>query len=209
MGLDEVLPEARRVSPGLICVDRTIQGPNENYRTPEQSVPATQLKYPWESCMTLGTDWGWTPNPRFKSARRIIGTLAEITAKGGCMVLGVGPTPEGIIEEKAVVILQEIGDWLRRCGESIYGTRITDNYNDGNIWFNASKDGRTLYAVYALPDGETLPTELTWTGNLPSRGKVMVLNTGRKVRATVKDGKVSLKLPAGLPQEPIALKFEM
>ena len=206
VGLNEVLPQARKVSPGLICVDRTIQGPNENYQTPEQSVPKTQLKHPWESCMTLGTDWGWTPDPRFKTARRVIGTLAEITAKGGCLALGVGPTPDGVIEDKAIVILQEIGAWLRRCGEAIYNTRITDNYNDGSTWFNASKDGKTLYAIYALPDGESLPTELTWTGNLP-KGKVTVLNNGKKVKAIVKDGKVTVKLPKGLADEPIALKF--
>ncbi len=207
VGLDEVLVEARKVSPGLISVDRTIQGPNENYQTPEQSIPATQLDHPWESCMTLGTDWGWTPNPRYKSARRVIGTLAEITAKGGCLALGVGPTPEGIIEEKAVVILREIGQWLSRCGEAIYSTRTTENYNDGKFWFTASKDGRTGYAVYALPDGETLPATLSWKGDLP-KGKVTVLNNGRKVAAKVAaDGTVTIKLPKGLVDEPVALKF--
>ena len=207
VGLDEVLVEARKVSPGLISVDRTIQGPNENYQTPEQSIPATQLDHPWESCMTLGTDWGWTPNPRYKSARRVIGTLAEITAKGGCLALGVGPTPEGIIEEKAAVILREIGKWLSRCGEAIYSTRITENYNDGKFWFTASKDGRTGYAVYALPDGETLPATLSWKGDLP-KGKVTVLNNGRKVAAKVAaDGTVTIKLPKGLADEPVALKF--
>ena len=207
VGLDEVLVEARKVSPGLISVDRTIQGPNENYQTPEQSVPNRQIDHPWESCVTLGTDWGWTPRARYKSARRVIGILAEITAKGGCLVLGVGPTPEGIIEEKAAVILREIGGWLRRCGEAIYATRITERYQDGNIWFTASKDGATRYAVYALPDGETLPETLTWTGNLPA-GKVTVLNTGKKVKAQVSsDGVVTIRLPKGLADEPVALKF--
>ena len=208
VGLNEVLPEARKVSPGLISVDRTIQGPNENYQTPEQQVPNRQIAHPWESCMTLGTDWGWTPNPRYKSARRVIGTLAEITAKGGCLVLGVGPTPQGLIEEKAEVILKEIGEWLRRCGEAIYSTRITERYNDDKIWFSASKDAKTLYAVYALPDGETLPAALSWEGNLP-KGKVTVLNTGKTVKATVKDGKVTVTLPKGLKDEPIALKFSL
>ena len=207
VGLDEVLVEARKVSPGLISVDRTIQGPNENYQTPEQSVPNRQIDHPWESCVTLGTDWGWTPRARYKSARRVIGILAEITAKGGCLVLGVGPTPEGIIEEKAAVILREIGGWLRRCGEAIYATRITERYQDGNIWFTASKDGATRYAVYALPDGETLPETLTWAGNLPA-GKVTVLNTGKKVKAQVSsDGVVTIRLPKGLADEPVALKF--
>ena len=97
---------------------------------------------------------------------------------------------------------------MRRCGEAIYNTRITDNYNDGKIWFNASKDGKTLYAIYALPDGENLPGELSWNGNLP-KGKVTVLNNGKKVKATIKDGTVSVKLPKGLADEPVALKFSL
>ena len=209
VGLDEILPEARRVSPGLICVDRTIQGPNENYQTPERSVPDRQIDHPWESCITLGNDWGWTPRRNYKTARKVIDILAEIVAKGGCFVLGVGPTPEGIIEDQAVVILNEIGEWLGRCGEAIYRTRITPKYNCGQTWFTVSKDGKTGYAVYALPDGENLPAELHWCGNLPKGGKVTILNNGKKVKATVKDGKVTLKLPKGLRQEPLALKFSL
>ena len=159
--------------------------------------------------MTLGTDWGWTPNPRFKTARRVIGTLAEITAKGGSLVLGVGPTPSGIIEDKAVVILQEIGEWLRRNGEAIYGTRITEKYNDGQLWFNASKDGKTLYAVYALKDGESLPASISWEGGNVPVGKVTVLNNGRKVRPVIKNGRVIVTLPKGLKDEPVAIKISL
>ncbi|MBE6223387.1 MAG: alpha-L-fucosidase [Bacteroidales bacterium] len=210
VGLNEVLVDARRVSPGLISVDRTIQGPNENYQTPERSIPDRQIAHPWESCITLSNDWGWVPNAPYKSARRVIGILSEIVAKGGCFVLGVGPTPTGIIEGPAVAILEVIGDWMGRCGEAIYNTRITSNYNCGKTWFNASKDGKTLYAVYALEDGEELPAEITWTGNLPKGGKVTILNNGKKVKATVKGDQVTVKLPAkGLKQEPIALKFSL
>ena len=210
VGLNEVLADARRVSPGLISVDRTIQGPNENYQTPERSIPEKQIAHPWESCITLSNDWGWVPNAPYKSARKVIGILSEIVAKGGCFVLGVGPTPTGIIEGPAVAILEVIGDWMGRCGEAIYNTRITSNYNCGKTWFNASKDGKTLYAVYALEDGEELPAEITWTGNLPKGGKVTILNNGKKVKATVKGDQVTVKLPAkGLKQEPIALKFAL
>ena len=210
VGLNEVLVDARRVSPGLISVDRTIQGPNENYQTPERSIPDRQIAHPWESCITLSNDWGWVPNAPYKSARKVIGILSEIVAKGGCFVLGVGPTPTGIIEGPAVAILEVIGDWMGRCGEAIYNTRITSNYNCGKTWFNASKDGKTLYAVYALEDGEELPAQITWTGNLPKGGKVTILNNGKKVKATVKGDQVTVKLPAkGLKQEPIALKFSL
>ena len=128
-------------------------------------------------------------------------------AKGGSLLLGVGPTPNGVIEDEAVVLLEEIGEWMGRCGEALYNTRITPVYNEGNLWFNASKDGKTIYAVYALPDGETLPASLEWNGNLPLKGRVTILNNGKRVKVSVKNGKVTLKLPKGLRQEPVAFKF--
>ena len=207
VGLNDVLKKARAYSTGMLSVDRTIQGPNENYQTPEQSIPKEQKNHPWESCITLTHSWGWSPNVTFKTSRKVIDILAEITAKGGCLALGVGPTPEGLIEDRAIPILEEIGEWLGRCGEAIYSTRITKNYNDGDIWFNASKDGQTLYAIYALKDEAVLPATLSWSGNLPKGGKVTILNNGKKVKATVKDGLVTVKLPKGMKQEPVALKF--
>ena len=107
-----------------------------------------------------------------------------------------------------MAILEEIGDWLGRCGDAIYSTRITRVYNDGELWFTASKDGKTMYAVYALKDGEALPAALSWSGNLPA-GKITVLNTGKKVRASVKDGRVTVKLPRGMKAEPVALRFSV
>ena len=207
VGLNDVLKKSRAYNPGMLSVDRTIQGPNENYQTPEQSIPKEQKNHPWESCITLTHSWGWSPNVTFKTSRKVIDILAEITAKGGCLALGVGPTPEGLIEDRAIPILEEIGEWLGRCGEAIYSTRITKNYNDGDIWFNASKDGQTLYAIYALKDEAVLPATLSWSGNLPKGGKVTILNNGKKVKATVKDGVVTVKLPKGMKQEPVALKF--
>lgn len=209
VGLNEVLPEARRVSPGMICVDRVIKGPNENYQTPERSIPEVQVAHPWESCITLSNDWGWVPDAPYKSARKVIGLLTEVTAKGGCLVLGVGPTPEGLIEDRAIPILDEIGAWLGRCGEAIYGTRITPDYREGSLWFTASKDGKTHYAVYALADEETLPAEISWTGHIPAGGKVVLLNSGRKLRATVKDGRVTVRLPKQIGQEPLAFRITL
>ena len=204
--LDNVLQKARKRYPGLISVDRTIRGKNENYQTPERGVPATQLNYPWESCITLSNDWGWVPNAPFKSPQKVIGTLAEITAKGGCLLLGVGPTPEGEIEPAVVERLHAIGEWLRANGKAIYNTRTTPNYHCGNMWFTADKDGRTLYAIYALPDGESLPATLEWTGNEPV-GKVKLLKGNKTLKCVKKDGKVQVTLPKGIANEPVALQF--
>ena len=56
----------------------------------------------------------------YKSPTKVIGLLAEITAKGGCLLLGVGPTPQGTIEDAVAERLHVIGDWLRVNGKAIY-----------------------------------------------------------------------------------------
>lgn len=63
---------ARSNRPDLLIVDRTVRGKYENYQTPERSVPAEQLPYPWESCISLSSDWGWIPNATFKTPVEMI-----------------------------------------------------------------------------------------------------------------------------------------
>ena len=208
INLDQILAKARKKHPGLISVDRSIRGKNENYQTPERGIPATQLNYPWESCITLANDWGWTPNAKFKSAQKVINTLAEICAKGGCYLLGVGPTPEGIIEKAVVDRLHVVGEWLRANGKAIYNTRNTPNYHSGNTWFTGDKDGETVYAIYALPEGEKLPATIEWTGNLP-KGKMTLLSKNKRVSYKCEGDKVIVRLPKGLKDEPLAFQFKL
>ena len=199
---------ARSHQPGLIIVDRTIHGPYENYQTPERTVPEEQLAFPWESCIPLSDDWGFVNHPRWKSPQRVINTLVEIVAKGGNMVLGVGPTPEGLIQPEAVSRLKEIGQWLKKYGRAIYGTTITPRYHDGNIWFTAAKDGKSLFAIYQLNEDETVPAQLTWTGNLPKKG-VRLLSTGKKLKTKVAGDRVTVTLPKQMPRESFALELKM
>lgn len=196
--MDKIARMAREAQPGLLIVDRTIHGKYENYQTPERAIPGTQLPYPWESCITLSNDWGWVPNAKFKSPETVITNLIEIVAKGGCLLLGVGPTPEGIIEEEVVKRLQKIGDWLKTNGEAVYNTRITPDYHSGNTWFTTSKDKKKIYALYALHDGENIPEVIEWEGNLPApKSKMILLQTGKKVKYSCEGKKVKVYLPKG------------
>lgn len=196
--MDKIARMAREAQPGLLIVDRTIHGKYENYQTPERAIPETQLPYPWESCITLSNDWGWVPNAKFKSPETVITNLIEIVAKGGCLLLGVGPTPEGIIEEEVVKRLQKIGDWLKTNGEAVYNTRITPEYHSENTWFTTSKDKKKIYALYALHDGENIPEVIEWEGNLPApKSKMILLQTGKKVKYSCEGKKVKVYLPKG------------
>ena len=200
---------ARSYQPGLLIVDRTIRGPYENYQTPERSIPERQLPYPWESCIPLSDDWGWVPRPRWKSAQKVVNTLIEVVAKGGNLVLGVGPTAEGLIQPEAEERMKEIGQWLQKNGQAIYETTTIPHYNEGNLWFTCSKDGKKCFALLAQPEGESMPTIVSWQGNIPRKGSSMrLLSNGRALKWTRENGKIVVFLPKNLPNEPLAIEFD-
>ena len=76
------------------------------------------------------------------------------------------------------------------------------------MWFTADKDGSTIYAIYALPEGEKLPAEITWTDNAP-KGKVRILANGKSVKAVTVGNRTTVRLPGGLAQEPVAMEFKI
>lgn len=201
---------ARSHQPGIMIVDRTIHGPYENYQTPERTVPEQQLSFPWESCIPLSDDWGWVTYPRWKSPQRVINTLIEVVAKGGNLVLGVGPTAEGVLQPEVVERLHEMGRWLHTYGEAIYSTRPTPHYQDGDLWFTSSKDGLKMYALLTLQEGQSLPETLTWKVNIPRKGSsIRLVGSKRKLKWRVRDdGSVEVRLPKDLPSESLALTFE-
>lgn len=190
---------ARRAQPGLLIVDRTVHGPFENYQTPEQRIPDKKLDYPWESCMTLANNWGFVPNDRYKSPAKVIHSLIEIVAKGGSLLLGVGPKPDGTLPEEAVERMAVIGQWLDKNGAAIYNTRSLDAYKEGNTFFTVGKTGNLKYALVPLKEGEAVPKVIGWKSHLPKKGApIKVLQTGETVKWKQEGDSVRVFLPAHL-----------
>lgn len=210
INMPKIAHMAREKQPGILVVDRTIPGKYENYQTPEQKIPEKQLNHPWESCLTLTTDWGWVKNAVYKTPNKIISTLIEVVAKGGNLLLGVGPTPQGLIEQPAVDRLQKIGEWLHKNGKAIYNTRITPNYHCGNVWFTADKNKKTIYALYALPEGEKVPATIEWEGNIPVKhSRMTLIASGQQVKWAVKGKKVIVTVPKKFIGSTEALAFQL
>ncbi|WP_316800048.1 alpha-L-fucosidase [Pedobacter frigidisoli] len=204
--MPKIAAMARKAQPGLIMVDRTVHGQYENYQTPEQKIPEKQLDYPWESCLTLNGNWGWVPNDPYKPAKEVVHKLVEVVAKGGSLLLGVGPKPDGTLDAGAVARLNEIGKWTSINGEAIYNTRITKNYHDGNTWFTQSKDGNTIYGIFLVDSKQ--PKQISWKGNAPKKGTVVTLLNGkRKLKWTTTGDVTTIDLPGNEEQVAWAFSF--
>ena len=97
--------------------------PQADYYSPEQRIGGYDDQRPWETCMTLGTQWSWLPNDTIKSAGEVIRILAYTVGGDGNLLLNVGPMPDGRIEPRQVEVLKQVGTWVEKNGQSIYGTR--------------------------------------------------------------------------------------
>ena len=170
---------ARRHQPGLIVVDRTVSGENENYITPEGEIPDHYLPYPWETCMTMGTSWAYKPNDDFKSTGTLIRNLCRIVARNGNYLMGIGPDATGEFDPTVYSRLKEIGAWLKLNGEAIYATRPVPPYERGDCVFTGKRDG-TLYAiVLAKDDNATLLESVSLPAELAAKaGKITLLGYG-------------------------------
>ena len=195
--MPKIAAMARQAQPGLLMVDRTVHGPYENYQTPEQRVPDRQLDHPWESCMTLGNAWGYVANDKPKSVNKVVHTLIEVVAKGGSLLLGVGPKADGTLPEEVTERLQEIGKWMDRNGAAIYNTRTTRAYKEDSTFFTRAKTGNLHYALVCLPEGKPAPASVTWKSNLPQKGSaIRLLQTGEQVKWSMEGAAVKVFLPS-------------
>ena len=147
INMGNLVPRLREHNPQMLIVDRSVGGKYENYRTPEKQVPDTLLPYPWETCMTMGDSWSYVPNDNYKSTKTLIHMLCDVVAKGGNLLLNVGPDADGNLPAEALQRMEEIGRWLDKNGHAIYGTRPLYPYCDGNVRYTQSKDGRHQYAI--------------------------------------------------------------
>ena len=104
--------------------------------------------------MTLGDQWAYKPNDRIKSLEQCVQTLVRCAGGDGNLLLNVGPMPTGAIDPRQAQRLREIGSWLGRYGESIYGTR--GGPLKPTKTYATTRKGNTVYLHVFAWDGETV-----------------------------------------------------
>ena len=111
----------RKLQPGIILNDRLCGIPGDYY-TPEGFVGAFNRENPWETCMVMNDQWSFRNLPA-RSFKHLLDKLVQCVGGDGNLLLNIGPKPDGTIPEDQADRLKQFGKWLKKYGESIYGTR--------------------------------------------------------------------------------------
>jgi alpha-L-fucosidase len=184
----------RQLQPDILINNRT--GDGGDYDTPEQKIGKFQLDRPWESCMTVSAHnhWAWGgADDGVKPLSACLEMLIRGAGGDGNVLLNVGPRPDGVIDPAQANLLKQMGDWLAKNGEAIYGAR-------GGPWkptpqIVSTRKGKFVYLHVLKPqDGRVeLPA-------LPAEIRSAALLNGDKVAASQKAGKLIVILPPVPPE---------
>ena len=118
--------------------------------TPEQEIPGQAADHAWESCLTTSYQWSYLPGAEVRPSGEIIENLIHIRARGGNMLLNIGPRPDGRIAPGDEDLLRDLGLWMMLYGEAVRGVRPWVVTNEGDVWFTRKRAEGTVYALAGL-----------------------------------------------------------
>ena len=150
------MDEVRRLQPQCLISSRVGNGFGDFRDLGDSELPALAIDGPWEALFTHNDSWGYiNGDTDFKSPLEIIHLLAATAARGGNLLLNVGPDGTGKIPEPSLSYLREVGRWLGANGESIYGTSHSP-FPDQPWGVATSKSGRLYLHVFQRPSDNLL-----------------------------------------------------
>jgi len=149
----------RELQPHVMLRNRGI-GNYGDYYTPERAAPGSseESDKPWFCIYPLGTDFSYEPDAaKYKGTEWIVLNLVDTVAKGGGLMIGVGPSARGEFHPEGVGQMKGAGAWLKVNGEAIYATRPRDGslWNEGDtVRYTRSKDRRFVYSILTKWPGQ-------------------------------------------------------
>ncbi len=153
---EKLVALVRSLSPQTLLNNRLDLPEAADFYTPEQVQPREWYRVNgepvvWEACHTLGESWGYHRDEGIgKSAEQLIHLLIQSVACGGNLLMNVGPTARGTLDERAQWALGVYRDWMAWHGEAIYGCTQSDFRPPQDC--RLTQKGNRLYVhVFAWP----------------------------------------------------------
>ncbi len=181
----ELRREVKKLQPQCLINGRIGYRLGDYRQMADNSIPHCRFNGAWEVPMTLNLTWGYSNfDTEWCNAAKVTERLSLVAAKGGNLLLNVGPDADGDIPPASVKILDRVGEWLKINGESIYDTvALPDFPYDipwGNITYN-DKTGRLYFHVKNYPK---LTPKVQVIGIKNKIRRVYLLKTGEELKFT-------------------------
>jgi alpha-L-fucosidase len=146
----------------------------------DNGMPIGGIEEYWETPQTLNETWGFSRfDTLWKSPQEVIRRLAEVVSAGGNYLLNVGPTGEGIIPKPSVDILNQVGVWMEKNKNAIYGTMA--NPFPKLSWGTCTIKDSRLYLILLYP---------------PESGKIILPGLNNRIVTAFPLGQMDNKLIA-------------
>ncbi|ACO33834.1 alpha-L-fucosidase [Acidobacterium capsulatum ATCC 51196] len=119
---DEVNAMLRSKQPQVIVNNRAAGIPPD-YHSREWTVGSFDNTSPWECAFPLAGYWGYSGDTEPMALKDAIQLLVNVVGRDGNLLMNIGPRADGTIVPSHEQRLREMGQWVQKYGESIYGTR--------------------------------------------------------------------------------------
>ena len=180
----ELADTVHACQPDCLVNGRVGYGFGDYRQAADNSIPRFACRGAWESPMTLNSTWGYSHSDNdFKSPTTVLENMIRVVGKGGNLLLNVGPDEKGLIPEASVKVLDDVGEWLKVNGESIFGTVSAPDFPYLIPWgeVTCNKEKRTLYFhVQNYP--KIAPYRILLTGMKTKVKRITLLADGTEVR---------------------------
>jgi alpha-L-fucosidase len=202
------LSDLLKLQPKIITNDR-LKKPNflGDTRTPEQKIPGTKEldNNDWETCMTMNGTWGFRASDNnWKSSTVLIQNLCDIASKGGNYLLNVGPKADGTFPIQSIDRLKEMGSWLQKNKEAIYGSQPSQigSFDWGRSSTQLTKKGLVVYLmVFNWPNNSELSIPLIKN----EIENISILETGEICNYIQDVYKTNISIPANAPNNKVSV----
>ncbi len=165
--LDKTYGLIHRLQPGCLIGSNhhLTPFPGEDFQMFEKDLPGQKTtgfnqeqtvgQLPLETCETMNNSWGFNlQDKNYKSTKNLIQYIVKAAGLNSNFLLNVGPMPDGKIQPEFVTTLKEIGSWINRNGETIYGTRggpVTPR-----SWGVTTQKGNKVYVHILNPEDNNI-----------------------------------------------------
>lgn len=154
-----------------------------------------QFDKPWEECRGMAGSFGYNRNELledYSSSEELVHILINKVARGGNLLLNIGPAADGRIPEIMQQRLSDMGAWLKVNGDAIYGTRKWNNAPnvtpETTIYYTAK--GKDLFVILTRWQDKPITVE-----NIGTAGNVTMLGYNGKVKYSVSGNKLTITPP--------------